>query len=240
MTALEHMMKKSEQIEKIIGYTFQNRSLLLLAFVHRSYVNEHRDVHEHNERLEFLGDSVLELLVSEYLYRTLPNTPEGELSNIRAKLVEASACIAYIQKLDLEKFLLLGKGERMNSGRGRESILADLFEALIGSIYLDGGLDAASHFLFKNFGEEIDATLRTPQKNSKAQLQDVCQKHFQQAPQYVVLEEVGPDHDKMFQIGVYINDCEIGQGKGSSKKEAQQAAATSALTLLQNRSLKHS
>lgn len=238
MTALEQITKKTDLIEKIIGYTFKSRSLLIMAFVHRSYVNEHRDVSQHNERLEFLGDSILELLVSEYLYRALPETPEGELSNIRAKLVEASACISYIQKLDLEKFLLLGKGERMNSGRGRESILADLFEALIGAIYLDGGLNAASHFIFTNFGKEIDATLQAPQKNSKAELQDVCQKHFQRPPEYVVLEELGPDHDKMFQIGVYINESEIGRGRGSSKKEAQQAAASAALKVLQKRPLK--
>jgi ribonuclease III len=233
MNALEELLKAAPSIEKKLNYFFQDRSYLALAFVHRSFINEHREVTYHNERLEFLGDSVLGLLVAEYLYRNLPLTPEGDLSYLRSRLVEASSCVTYVQKLDLEKHLLLGKGEKMNDGRGRESILADLFEAIIGAIYLDGGIEAAREFLFKNFHDEIEAILKTPLRNWKALLQDLCQKKYQHPPIYQVLEEIGPDHSKVFTIAVLLNDQELGRGKGASKKEAQQAAAEDALSHLQ-------
>src|ERR1700722_11913608 len=157
MKEFENLIKQASEIEIKMGYAFKDRSLLALAFTHRSFVNENKEVNEHNERLEFLGDSILGLLIAEYLYRYLPSTPEGELSYLRSRLVEASSCVLYVQIFEVEKFILLGKGERMNDGRGRESILADLFEALIGAIYLDGGIEAARRFLFKNFSKEIDA-----------------------------------------------------------------------------------
>lgn len=235
MKAIEDILQKAPEIEGRLGYNFTDRSLLALAFVHRSYVNENKDANEHNERLEFLGDSILGMLVAEYLYRYLPGTPEGELSHLRSRLVEASSCVQYVQQLEVEKYLLLGKGERMNDGRGRESILADLFEAIIGAIFLDGGLPAAKAFLFKNFSAKIDAILKTPLKNWKALLQDFCQKNYQQTPQYVVLEAKGPDHSKIFKVAVVINNKEMGAGAGASKKEAQQAAAEAALhTLIPN------
>ena len=177
-----------------------------------------------------MGDSVLGLLIAEYLYRNLPDTPEGDLSYLRSRLVEASSCVAYVQKLGLIKHILLGKGERMNDGRGRDSILADLFEAIIGAIYVDGGIEAAKDFLFKNFSDEINVILKTPVRNWKALLQDYCQKMHQRAPVYRVLSETGPDHSKIFKISVYINDQELGHGEGPSKKEAQQAAAANALS----------
>lgn len=229
MNAYEELIRKAPEIETKIGYSFKDRSLLALAFIHRSYINENKDVKQHNERLEFLGDSVLGMLISDYLYRYLPSTPEGELSVLRSRLVEASSCFNYVQKYDLGKYLLLGKGERMNDGRGRESILADLLEAIMGAIYLDGGLEAAKRFLFKNFSMEIDAILKMPVRNYKALLQDYCQKNFQHTPTYKVISEEGPDHSKMFKIGVVIKDKEIGYGQGSSKKEAQQWAAADAL-----------
>jgi len=229
MNPIEELLKVLPVIESKINYTFHDRSLLFLAFVHRSFINENRQVSQHNERLEFLGDSILGLLVAEYLYRHLPDTPEGDLSYLRSRLVEASSCVAYIQKLNLEKHILLGKGERMNDGRGRESILADLFEAIIGAIFIDGGIEAAQGFLFTNFTDEIQAILKTPLRNWKAILQDYCQKKHQHPPSYLVLEESGPDHSKVFTIAVMINDQEIGRGTGASKKEAQQAAAADAL-----------
>src|SRR6516165_10463904 len=134
MNTTENLVKNIPAIEASLNYTFHDRSLLLLAFVHRSYINEHREVQQHNERLEFLGDSVLGLLIAEYLYKKLPDNPEGELSYLRSRLVEASSCVNFLQKIDVGKHILLGKGERMNDGRGRESILADLFEAIIGAI----------------------------------------------------------------------------------------------------------
>ena len=230
MNAIEELLKNAPMIESKIGYAFHDRSILALAFVHRSFINENRDIAQHNERLEFLGDSVLGLLIAEYLYRYLPSNPEGDLSYLRSRLVEASSCVAYIQKLDLEKHLLLGKGERMNDGRGRDSILADLFEAIIGAIFIDGGIEAAKEFLFKNFSHEIDEILKTPLRNWKALLQDYCQKKYQHPPVYKVLSESGPDHSKIFKISVCIDDRELGNGEGPSKKEAQQAAAADALS----------
>lgn len=151
MNAYEELLRNAPEIESKLGYTFKDRSLLALSFIHRSFINENKEIGQHNERLEFLGDSVLGMLVADYLYRYLPSTPEGELSVLRSRLVEAESCYYYVQKYSLGQYLLLGKGERMNDGRGRESILADLFEAIMGAIYVDGGLEAAKRFLFKNF-----------------------------------------------------------------------------------------
>jgi ribonuclease-3 len=232
MNKLESLIQQAPEIESRLGYQFKDKSLLALAFVHRSFINENRDVNEHNERLEFLGDSVLGILIAEFLYRKLPTTPEGDLSYLRSRLVEASSCMAFIQKLNLESYVLLGKGERLNDGRGRDSILADLFEAVIGAIYLDGGIESARQFIFRNFTPEIDAILMTPLQNWKAMLQDHCQKKFQQAPNYHVLSESGPDHSKLFKIMVKLNDDELGVGEGPSKKEAQQAAAADAVSRL--------
>lgn len=229
MNTIETLLHNAPEIEKKLGYAFRDRSYLILAFVHRSFINENRDVTQHNERLEFLGDSVLGMLVAEYLYRRLPDSPEGDLSYLRSRLVEASSCVVFVQKLDVEKHLLLGKGERTSDSRGRDSIRADLFEALIGAIFLDGGLEAAREFFFKNFAPEIEAILETPLRNWKAVLQDYCQRKYQQPPVYKVLEEIGPDHSKVFTIAVLVNDQELGRGTGASKKEAQQAAAADAL-----------
>lgn len=230
MNPMEHLLQHIQTIEARLGHTFNDRTLLTLAFVHRSFINENRMITHHNERLEFLGDAVLGMLISDYLYRFLPDTPEGELSYLRSRLVEASSCVNYVQSLDIASFILLGKGERMNDGRGRESILADLFEAIMGAIYLDGGLEAARSFLFRNFSDQIGNILKTPVRNWKALLQDICQKKFQQTPFYQVLQASGPDHSKTFEISVLINQQEMGRGKGASKKEAQQAAAADALS----------
>lgn len=230
MNQLEQLLYNAPLVESKLGYQFKDRSLLALAFVHRSFINENRDIKQHNERLEFLGDSVLGMLMADYLYRYFPHTPEGELSYLRSRLVEASSCVDYIQSLELAQYILLGKGERMNDGRGRESILADLFEAIIGAVYLDGGLEAVREFIFTKFSDKIDAILKTPLRNWKALLQDYCQKKYQQTPVYQVLLETGPDHSKNFQISVLINQQELGRGEGASKKEAQQAAAADALT----------
>lgn len=232
MNPIESLIQQAPLIEAKLGYSFQQRALLALAFVHRSFINENRMVTQHNERLEFLGDSVLGMLMADYLYQTLPQTPEGELSYLRSRLVEASSCVTYVQKLGVGHYLLLGRGEKMNDGRGRESILSDLFEALVGAIYLDGGLDAVKVFLFHNFSEEIGAILKTPLRNWKALLQDYCQKKFQRPPTYAVIDESGPEHSKIFQIVVKVDAQELGQGTGPSKKEAQQAAAANALSRL--------
>lgn len=230
MNSPQDIIQNPEVIEDRLGYRFRDKSLLALAFVHRSYVNENRAITEmHNERLEFLGDSVLGMLIAEYLYKQLPEHPEGELSYLRSRLVEAASCVLYVQKLRLEEFLLLGKGERRNDGRGRESILADLFEAVIGAIYLDGGTQAAHDFILNHFAEEIQDILDQPVHNWKALLQDYSQKRFQSPPWYDLISETGPDHSKHFEMAVLINGEEWGRGSGASKKEAQQTAAQKAM-----------
>ncbi|MDN3506928.1 MAG: ribonuclease III [Simkaniaceae bacterium] len=218
------------EIESRLGYTFQDQELLKLAFTHRSYFNEHRgEVEGHNERLEFLGDSVLGLIISSYLYTQMPAESEGHLSHLRAHLVGADGCVRYTKQLQLEEFLLLGKGESVNVGRGRDRILADLFEAIVGAIYLDGGLESAREFILLHFEGEIQAAMETPLRNWKAELQDYSQKKFQRPPDYVVLEEKGPPHSRIFVISARIGDDEMGQGEGASKKLAEQAAAEDAL-----------
>lgn len=229
MTTLDYLNKHIPEIELLLGYTFKDSSLLTLAFIHRSFINENRQITHHNERLEFLGDSVLGLLISEHLYSNLPSTPEGELSYLRSRLVEASSCMSYVQDLKIARFLLLGKGERMNDGRGRESILADLFEAVIGAIFLDGGLQAVHTLLFEKLKNSIEAILKMPIQNWKAILQDYCQKKYGQPPEYRLVSEAGPDHSKHFEIAVEMNGQLAGCGRGASKKEAQQAAAKDAL-----------
>lgn len=226
------LLKQASEIEEKIGYNFNDKKLLTLAFIHRSFVNENRSVDVSNERLEFLGDSVLGILMSDYLYHHFPDKPEGDLSYLRSRLVEADSCVTYIQKLDIAHYLLLGKGERQNESRGRITIMADLFEAIIGAIYLDGGFASASKFIFENFSEDISHILKTPVRNWKAMLQDYCQKQFQKAPQYKVLSETGPEHNKEFLVAAYLGERELGRGKGASKKEAQQSAATNALSFL--------
>lgn len=222
-----------EEIEKVLGCTFKEKSVLLRAFVHRSYFNEHRgSVEAHNERLEFLGDSVLGLLVSDYLYKKFPEHPEGELSHMRSYLVDAASCAQLVMSLGLDEWILLGKGESMNQGKGRDSILADLFEAVLGAIYLDGGLDEARRFFFSHFEEKLDTLVLQPMRNWKAELQDWTQKMYQMAPTYEVLEEKGPDHCKLFHVGAFIGKKLLGEGMGHSKKEAETEAAKQAVERL--------
>lgn len=221
-----------EKIEDLLNYQFKNKQLIATAFVHRSYVNENKTVQQHNERLEFLGDSILGLVVSDFLYRVLPDTPEGELSSLRSRLVDAASCNKYLLDLGVESFLLLGKGERYNAGRGRETILADLFEAIVGAIYLDGGFEAAQKFILGKFSKKMDTLIQEPTNNWKALLQDHCQRAFQEHPHYTVVSEEGPDHGKTFVIAVQVQGKEIGRGTGSSKKTAQQAAAHDAVNRL--------
>ncbi len=235
MNPFEALILKCPEIEKQLGYEFKNKKLLALAFVHRSFFNEKKEiVKEHNERLEFLGDSVLGLIISDYLYGILPDCPEGDLSHLRSHIVEASSCVHYATKLGLADHILLGKGEKMNDGRGRDTILADFFEALIGAIYLDGGLESAAKFFFFHFLEDIEVAIKGPPRNHKAELQDYSQKKHQKPPEYRVSKESGPDHSKMFHIVVLIDGNEVGEGTGSSKKVAEQNAAEDALKKLRN------
>jgi ribonuclease-3 len=227
---------QAEIIEKKLNITFQNHSLLLLAFVHRSFWNENQEfVSSHNERLEFLGDSVLGLLIADYLYRQHPELDEGILSKLRSQLVDAPACAQYIQHLGISEYLLLGKGEQMNKGKGRDSILADLFEAIVGALYLDQGLEAARTFFFSHFKDDVDRLIASPQRNWKAELQDWAQKNFQETPRYEVMEESGPAHQRIFRVAVWVQSEKKGEGTGSSKKEAQTHAAQDALLQIEKK-----
>jgi ribonuclease III len=230
MNALQQFTQLIPAIENKIGYTFKDKQLLTLAFVHRSFVNEYRGlVNDHNERLEFLGDAVLGMLITEFLYLTLPHQPEGQLSRLRSHVVEAKTCASFSQQLGIDQYLLLGRGEKMSEERGRLSILADLFEALIGAIFLDRGLADVKKFIFYHFQPAILALLEEPSKNWKAELQEYTQKIYQQTPTYDLLKVSGPDHQKHFLVAVMLKGKEIGRGQGLSKKEAQQAAAEQAL-----------
>lgn len=233
MNPIEELTARVPLIEEKLNYSFTDKQLLILAFVHRSFFNENKSlISQNNERLEFLGDSVLGLIVSDHLYADLPQEAEGHLSHLRAHIVEAGSCSQLLNQLDVAQYILLGKGERLNDGRGRDTILADLFEALIGAIYLDGGLPAAKQFFFDHYSAKITQYLTQPQRNWKAELQDYSQKKHQKPPLYRIVKELGPDHSKTFQVIVSVGDVDIAEGEGASKKEAEQAAAQNALNKL--------
>ncbi len=221
-------------IENQIGYTFNDKLLLQKAFVHRSYFNEHKEeILEHNERLEFLGDAVLGLVVSKYLFNALPHLEEGALSHLRSRLIDAISCAHYTTTLGLGAHALLGKGEKMNDGRGRDSIYADLFEALVGALFLDAGFEATEKFFLEKYLPWIEQILKEPIRNFKADLQEFSQKKFRMAPVYKVLKETGPEHNKHFLIAVYLDETPFGEGEGISKKHAEQNAAKEALSRLE-------
>lgn len=221
-------------IQERLNYIFTDPELLRRAFVHRSFLNEHKDTACHdNERLEFLGDSILNLLVAEHLYQTLPNEPEGKLSSLRAHAVSSTACTRYFEQLNLHEFMLVGRGEEIQAGKGgRSSIVADMFEALLGAIYLDGGLDKTRTFFLGHFRSVLDESSQKPEPNWKALLQEHTQKSCQKIPCYKVMQETGPDHERSFIVGVFVEtDC-IAQGTGPNKKEAERQAAKAALEKL--------
>jgi ribonuclease-3 len=231
MNALEELKKNILSVEERLGYIFENKEYLILALIHRSFVNEYKLVPlQHNERLEFLGDSVLGLILADYLYHRLPSYPEGLLSQLRSRLVDASSCAHYLQKLALAEFILLGRGEKITEGQAKLSIQADVFEAIIGAIYLDGGLSVVKSFFICHFEEEISQAIGSPPRNYKADLQDYSQKKYQKTPLYKVVQETGPDHSKIFHVMVLLDDKEAGIGVGASKKEAEQRAAFVAMS----------
>ncbi len=217
-----------------LGGEFTNLDLLITALTHRSYVNEHRKtVFEHNERLEFLGDAVLELVVTEYLYANFTE-PEGILTNWRSSLVRTESIGAAATRLGLEDLLRLSRGEKRGTDRARAQILANSFEAVTGALYLDKGYDAAKVFITQNILSTFDEILKTGSwLDPKSHLQEVVQSQGGSTPQYKVHSEEGPDHDKIFSVGVYVDNALKGQGSGPSKQAAQVAAATSALTQYQ-------
>ncbi|MEK7620435.1 MAG: ribonuclease III [Patescibacteria group bacterium] len=222
-------MPKEEysDLEQTLGVTFQNTDTLRQALVHRSYLNEHPDFPlGHNERLEFLGDAVLELVVTENLYQNYEN-PEGELTNWRAALVNAEMLSALCAKLGIEPYLHLSKGESKDKdSKARKYILANAFEAIIGAIYLDGGWDAAKEFVDTRVLSELPNILKNRLYiDPKSRFQEAAQEHLGITPSYKVLSETGPDHQKQFEVGVFLGKEQVAIGTGTSKQEAQVAAA---------------
>lgn len=213
-----------------LGVTFKDISLLVLAFTHRSYVNEHRKtVQEHNERLEFLGDAVLELVVTEFLYSNYEEA-EGILTNWRSSLVRTESIGDAAKRSDFEPLLRLSRGEKRGSDRARAQILANTFEAVVGALYLDQGYEAAKNFIHSSLLPTFSDILESGSwMDAKSHLQEKAQAADGATPVYRVMEEEGPDHDKIFTVGVYVNDKLMGTGSGPSKQIGQQQAATEAL-----------
>lgn len=226
-----------EGIEKALDYRFSNREHLVEALTHRSFVNESRgSVCRDNQRLEFFGDAVLGLLVSRRLLSRFPSMGEGDLSRFRASLVDESALAGIAEGIDLGKFLFLGRGEEKTGGRKKKSILSDGLEALMAAVYLDGGIEAAEQLVDRFFGPllesiEIDAIGR----DNKTRFQELCHALYGKAPQYVLEDISGPDHDRSFLVTACIGETCLGRGVGKSKKEAEQAAAREALRGIEER-----
>ncbi len=216
---------------KTIGVSFRTLSLLTTAFTHRSYVNEHRgEVTEHNERLEFLGDAVLELVVTRFLFERYPDKAEGELTAYRAALVNTNSISDAAIKLNMNEYLLLSRGEARDTGRARQYILANAFEAVIGAIYLDQGYDAAQAFIAQNIFPKTDEVVQKRLwQDSKSHFQEKAQERVSITPSYTLLAETGPDHDKHFTVGVFLGEHLVAKGSGKSKQEAEQEAARAAL-----------
>jgi len=220
------------ELEAAIGYQFHNITLLQNALSHSSYANERwHDSLKSNERLEFLGDSVLGVLVADYLYRNFPNRPEGELTRMRADMVCEKALAAVAANLNLGKHLMLGRGEELGGGRNRESILADAVESVLAACYLDGGMEAAVQFVNKFILVNVPVT-KLQNTDYKTALQELVQQKKNQVLAYHLVGESGPDHDKQFRVELTLNDVVVGAGSGSSKKRAEQAAACAAMELL--------
>ncbi len=223
-------MRDFSKLEKKIGIRFRDKNLLKQAFVHRSYLNENPNFNlDHNERLEFLGDAVLELVTTEYLYRNYPN-PEGELTNWRSALVKREMLSRIAKELNFENSLYLSKGEKRSRGRARDLILANTLEALIGAIYLDKGLEKTRSFIEHNLITHLTSILENKlYLDPKSKFQEIAQEKTGITPSYKVLKEWGPDHEKEFTMGAYLDKKLVGKGSGPSKQIAEQSAAADAL-----------
>ena len=220
------------ELEEKIGYTFRNPQLLEQALTHSSFANEGKKHGHNNERLEFLGDSVLSVIVARHLFLTYKELPEGELTKLRASLVCEKALDVFAGQIGLGKYLRLGKGEEMTGGRERPSILADAFEALLAAIYIDGGYEAAQTFVLGFIPRNLDVRRKNKLSDYKTALQEIIQQNREERVEYVLVDEHGPDHAKVFTAEVLLNTNVIGRGTGSSKKQAEQNAAHEALLLM--------
>ena len=217
--------------EDVIGYKFKNKKYMYIALTHSSYANESKEKITHNERQEFLGDAVLSIVVSDFLFNH-SHLAEGDLTKLRAAIVCEKSLHKFALKIGLGEFLKLGKGEDMNGGRERPSILADAFEAVIAAIYLDGGMEPARNFILPFVKDSLENEKRLSFKDYKTILQEIIQQNPEEKLTYVLVKEDGPDHDKTFEVEVHLNSNVIGKGVAGSKKEAEQFAAKEALELM--------
>lgn len=220
-----------QELEKIINYKFKDMDYLNTALTHSSFSNEQKGMRANNERLEFLGDAVLSIIVADYIFKH-KKVAEGELTKIRASLVCETALAQFARQINLGAHLLLGKGEEHNGGRQRDSIIADAFEALIAAIYLDGGMENAAAFVLPFITDSVETATGNDLHDYKTQLQEIIQKNPEEKISYVLVSELGPDHDKEFITHVLLNSNIIGKGVGKSKKAAEQSAAKEALLLM--------
>lgn len=219
-----------DSLEALLGYKFRNSLLLAEALTHPSLAYETQRPHFDNQRLEFLGDAVLQLALTDHLYHLFPSFTEGDLTKMRARLVSKNALCNLASGIDLGDYVLLGRGEKASGGRQRASTLADAFEALLGAVYLDGGFEAARDVVLKVAEAEVAKIIEKPEeRNPKGSLQEVLQAIHPESPVYKVVGEEGPDHDKHFVVEVHWNDVVLAQGKGRNKKQAEAVAATEAL-----------
>lgn len=229
----ENIRLQLHELEQRLGYKFKNLRHLYHALLHKSYVNEVNDKKlPDNERLEFLGDAVLEFVATEYLYQKYPEETEGWLTVMRSFIVERQNCTKIAKQLDLQKHIFVGRGERSEHRPLRRSIMANAFEALVAAVYIDGGIEAVREFVLYLINKYTPNVEAAAYSNYKAELQNFSQKEFNKIPQYRLLAESGPDHEKMFEICVFIGDTPYGQGKGGTKKASQQQAAKMALKKL--------
>ncbi len=219
------------KLEALLGVGFTDKRLLLSAVTHRSYLNEHREAkQDHNERLEFLGDAVLELVVTDYLFHKYPDKPEGELTAVRAALVNTVSLSESSSQLGLNEFLLMSRGEAKDTGRARQYILANAFEACIGAIYLDQGYEPAKAFIAGQLFLKTDRIVeKRLWQDPKSRFQELAQDNVSITPTYELIDQEGPDHDRIFTIGVYLKKEKVAEGKGQSKQEAEQDAAEHAI-----------
>ncbi len=223
---IKERQEELAKLQETLGYFFKDVKLLNKALTHKSFVNETGEDLKHNERFEFLGDSVLDLIVSEYMVRTYSDFNEGVLSKIRAGVVNESCLAKLAGNIDLGTYLLLGRGEDMSGGRSKPSLLANAFEALAGAIYYDSDLDTATKILLPSIKAEVNRFIETPEsRDYKSDLQEYTQNKLTCIPSYKVAKETGPDHEKQFEVVVTVKDMKWGTGKGRSKKEAEQTAA---------------
>lgn len=233
------MINNYDKLEKKLGITFKNKDILENAFIHRSYINENRSKHlENNERLEFLGDAVLELITSDYLYKKYPDKQEGELTAIRSALVRTESLAEESKRLGFGEYFLMSKGERDSGGKQKEYLLADLFEAILGAIYLDNGLQACITFVSEAIFPKADNIVSKGLfVDPKTKVQELLQSKCKVTPTYILIKEDGPDHNKYFTVALQVGDKQISEGTGSSKQKAEESAAQNAIELIEDNNL---